>query len=239
MANPTPTPIPTPTPDPTPTPTVTKEICQSTTSTLCPALTLSCPHTIFFFFTVGVKDITTNEELHQYLNDPKLDGFFPTETEARYLLTRVSAKDMTKTKLNWCRSLDHIQATRAICRNHGSFGVINFANAAGKEGIPVVLLGLPTPRDLFNKVWSIVPEHIRSKVTEWARKKMEGPIAFEIRDYVKQGLGLLPIPIPPFFLNSVCNVAIPALVKFILGALGPVGHVPLLSINTWLINIIE
>ena len=57
---------------------------------------------------------------------------------------------------------------------------------------------------------------------------MEGPIAFEIRDYVKQALQV--IRIPAFFLNSVVNVVIPPLVTHILAILGaPVWPVSLLS----------
>lgn len=116
---------------------------------------------------------------------------------------------------------------------------MEFSNAAATEGLPVVLLGLPTPETLYKKVWSLLPDQVRSKVTEWAKKKMDGPIAFEIRDFVKKALQFLPIPIPHFLLNSVVNLAIPPLVQFIMKFLNPVRHVLLLSVDTWLINIIQ
>ena len=99
----------------------------------------------------------------------------------------------------------------------------------GTDEVPIVLLGLPGPAELFQKLWEKVPEFIRAKLTNWAKSKMEGPIAFEIRDYVKQVLHKLPIPIPDFFLNSVANIAIPPLVTFIIKTFGPVRPVSLLS----------
>ena len=87
-----------------------------------------------------------------------------------------------------------------------------------------MLFGLPTPKDLYNLVWKLLPAYVRSKVTEWAKKGLEGPIANEIRDFVKTALGLLPIPIPSFFINSVVNLVIPPLVKYIIRFLSPVGH---------------
>ena len=163
-------------------------------------------------------------------------GSFPTEHDGRHLVERVSSDDPTISKLNWCRPLDHIHSTRVVCRNVATIGTGKSATG----DVSVLLIGLPTPQDLFKKLWPKVPAFIQVKITRWAKLKSEGPIANEIRDYVKQALDALPIPIPSFFINSVANVAIPPLVKYILGALGSaVGPVSLLSINTGLNKIIE
>lgn len=68
-----------------------------------------------------------------------------------------------------------------------------------------------------------MPNSKQAKVTRWAKSDGEGQIAFEIRDYVKQVLLTLPIPIPEFFVNSVANVVIPVLAKYIVvRAVGPI-----------------
>lgn len=187
----------------------------------------------------GLKDITTNAELREYLNTPGVAETFPTEHDGRHFVSRVYHKDPTLSKLNWCRTLDYLHSLRVVCRNHGNNETSKIAKA-GTDDVPVVLLGLPSPEDLFKRLWDDLPDFIRAKIAQWAKSKMEGPIANQIRDAVKKVLLNLPLPIPHFFVNAVVNIVIPPLVKHILVFLGsPVGPVSLLSAKTMLINIIE
>lgn len=162
-------------------------------------------------------------------------SLFPTERDGRELISRVSSKDQTMNTMNWWRSLDHIQINRSTCRNYGELGI----DKSEGDDIPVAILGLPPPCDFFKRVWGKVPNFTRAKVTRWAKLRKEGPIAYEIRDYVKQVLVSLPIPIPAFFVNSVANVAIIRLAEYIVQHFRSVGRFSLLFINTRLITIIE
>ena len=82
-----------------------------------------------------------------------------------------------------------------------------------------MLIGLPTPKVLFDVVWKLVPDFVKAKIKQWAKSKMDGPIANEITAYVKRGLGLLPVPIPAFFVNAITNLVIPPLVSYIIAFL--------------------
>lgn len=187
-----------------------------------------------------MKDITTKEKLKEYLYPPFPSDSFPTEHDGRYLVARVYSRDPTIGKLNWCRSLDHVLSIRVACRNLrvATIRTSETTNAEA-EDISALSIGLPTTKFLFDKLWPMLPDFIRAKVTRWAKLKMEGPIAYEIREYVKQFLLILPLSIPAFFVNSMAHVVIPPLVQHILRALDPVGPVSLLSITTRLINRIQ
>ena len=167
---------------------------------------------------IGLKAITTNAELQRYVQNPTLAETCPTEVDGRYLLARVYSD---KPNMNWCRALDQILIIQAVSHNHGLTKL-----EGPNKAVPV---GLPTPKDLFKIVWGLVPDFVKSKITNWAKQKMDGPIANEITGYVKQALGLLPLPIPVFFVNAVANLVIPPLVTYIIDSLASsVGLVSLL-----------
>ncbi|KAF8892340.1 hypothetical protein CPB84DRAFT_1732422 [Gymnopilus junonius] len=168
---------------------------------------------------IGLKAIATNAQFHGYISIPTLAETCPTERDGRDHLHRLFTENP---KMNWCRPLDQVNVIRVVSRTYGDNGGIHgsdtIAAAAEKDG-PVVLIGLPTPDVLFNIVWKLVPDFVKSKVTQWAKGKMDGPIANEITSYVKQALGLLPLPIPAFFVNAVTNLVIPPLVSLIISKL--------------------
>jgi len=157
----------------------------------------------------ALKDVVTNSQLQAYISEPIISDSTPEENDGRYLLTRVYSDD----KLNWCRALDQSLVERAVCRNFGLK-----ANASAGPGT-VDVLGLPGPAELFNLVWGLVPGFVKDKISQWAKENKDGAIANEIASYVKMALGMLPLPIPAFFINATANLVIPPLVSFIIGHL--------------------
>ena len=143
---------------------------------------------------------------------------FPTERDGRQFLERNYSEDQP---LNWCRSIDQVNVIRSVSRSFGttSSNGTNAIAKAGMEADPEMLIGLPTPKVLFDVVWKLVPDFVKAKIKQWAKSKMDGPIANEITAYVKRGLGLLPVPIPAFFVNAITNLVIPPLVSYIIAFL--------------------
>ncbi|KAF8876436.1 hypothetical protein CPB84DRAFT_1828999 [Gymnopilus junonius] len=162
----------------------------------------------------GLKAIATNAQLHEYIATPTLAESCPTEQDGRDHLRRLLSDDP---KMNWCRPVDQVNVIRAVAQNYGTDGSVITASVE-KDGL-VMLIGLPSPDVLFDIVWKLVPDFVKSKVTQWAKANMDGPIATEIAGYVKQALRLLPLPIPAFFVNAVTNLVIPPLVSFIISKL--------------------
>jgi len=154
----------------------------------------------------GLKDVVTNAQLSAYVSEPDIALTTPTENDGKYLLNRLYSEN----RLNWCRALDQNLIIRVVSRNYGTQTVTSDYAAAA----------LPTPSALFNIVWGLVPDFVKTKVKQWAKDNMDGAIANEITQYVKTALGMLPIPIPGFFVNSVASLVIPPLVTYIISSLG-------------------
>ncbi|KAI0405760.1 hypothetical protein F4802DRAFT_170788 [Xylaria palmicola] len=137
---------------------------------------------------------------------------FPEKEDVLFLLKRLY-KDQTP--LNCARALDHNLLIRIVIRNSGNAGTSNAQpHAPFKNAIT-----FPTPKDVFNLVWDLIPVFLKDKIALWAADNMEGPIAQEITEYVKQALGLLPIPVPGIFVNAAANLIIPPLVRLIINEL--------------------
>ncbi|EDR03344.1 uncharacterized protein LACBIDRAFT_307492 [Laccaria bicolor S238N-H82] len=158
---------------------------------------------------IGLSSITTNDELGAYVSDPKVAQTCPTEHDARYHVARIYSDNP---QMNWCRSLDQLQIVRVVSRNHG---VDSSASDNDSTEDNAKTFGLPSAGDLFKIVWKLLPDFVKSKVTDWAKANLQGPIANEINGYVKRALSLLPLPVPAFFVNAVTNLVIPPLVAFI------------------------
>ncbi|KDR65379.1 hypothetical protein GALMADRAFT_1366210 [Galerina marginata CBS 339.88] len=141
---------------------------------------------------IGLNAITTNAELDAYLNDPTVAETFPTEEDGRYHLARVYSGQ----KMNGSRTLDQLYVIRAVSRNCGTF--------SDSE-----LFGLPSPKELYDRVLKLLPDFVKSKINKWAESNKDGAIADIIITYVKKALGFLGIP--AIFLNAVTNLVIPPL----------------------------
>ncbi|KAF8967252.1 hypothetical protein BDZ97DRAFT_1981611 [Flammula alnicola] len=163
-----------------------------------------------------------------YLSEPTLAETCPTEHDGRYLLARLYSDEP---KMNWCRALDQNLVIRVVSRSYG----VNGTNAIAKPGMEDAFIGLPTPKILFDAVWKIVPDFVKTRITQWAKANMDGPIANELTSYVKQGLAALPIPIPSFFVNAVANLAIPPLVSYIIANIANLADSTTLAIDAPLI----
>lgn len=136
--------------------------------------------------------------------------------------------------LNCARPIEHLVVVRVVLRNYGfkdddknkdTQGDAARSTSQGKllvkaKSLPVELaFAVPSPMDLYKLVWDIVPDGLKRKIADWAAKNMEGPIADEINDFVKQILRTLPLPIPGIFVNAAANMIIPPLVRVIIGQL--------------------
>jgi len=155
----------------------------------------------------GLRCIKTNAQLASLCKDPDC---YPTEVDGRHLCQRL----YDGKRMNWCRSLDQVLLIRVVSRNYG------YNSSGGASGGGQFELGLPKPSEFFNVIWRLIPNHRQDKIKEWAKKGMDGPIAHEITEHVRQGLRLLPLPVPPYFVNSVTNLVIPPQVSFIISQFG-------------------
>lgn len=84
------------------------------------------------------------------------------------------------------------------------------------EEVRSIHVGLPSPADLFNLVWKLVPDFVKNEIRELAANSKDQQIARAITEYVKMALSALPIPVPAIFLNAAANLVIPPLVSYIM-----------------------
>ncbi|KAI0249598.1 hypothetical protein BJV78DRAFT_654572 [Lactifluus subvellereus] len=167
---------------------------------------------------LGLKDVATNAQLNAFVSEPSLAQTCPTEVDGRYLLKRLYSSDSDSETLNWSRALDQSLIIRVVTRNCGTDTSSDDSGASlslAANNDSDMEIGLPTAKVLFDIVWGLLPDFIRTRVTQWAQSDMEGAIANEITEYVKIALGLLDIPVPAFFVNAVANLVIPPLVAYI------------------------
>lgn len=139
---------------------------------------------------------------------------YPEEEDAKYMNVRLY-KNST---LNCARSLEHNLVIRAVIRNSGSSDSKSTNEGAEASEVQIAIK-FPSPSDIFDKVWKLIPDYLKTRITGWAKDNQSGEIAREITEYVKTALGLLPIPVPGIFINSVANVVIPPLVKYLINKL--------------------
>ncbi|KAF4513712.1 hypothetical protein G6O67_000953 [Ophiocordyceps sinensis] len=71
-----------------------------------------------------------------------------------------------------------------------------------RPGPGATLPSFPPRPPLYDSVWGLIPDFLRAKIARWAADDKQGDIAEAITEFVKTALGLLPIPVPSFFLNG-------------------------------------
>lgn len=116
--------------------------------------------------------------------------------------------------LNAARSLDGNLIIDVVTRNAGTTSSDSTTGSPSQLVIEPIVV--PSPDALVTFVWNLIPKFLKDKIRAWAKDNMDGTIAREITDYVKQALSLLPIPIPGIFINFAANLAIPPLVTYII-----------------------
>lgn len=142
---------------------------------------------------------------------------FPEADDVKVTLARLYASNT----FNCARPLEHNLVMRAVIRNTGSSdkGPNTTADVSLDEFDPLEAIKFPSPADIFDKVWGLVPDFLKTRITQWAQDGKDQQIAREITSYVKTALGLLPIPVPKLLVNAVANLVIPPLVSFIINKL--------------------
>lgn len=137
---------------------------------------------------------------------------FPAELDSRFLLGRLYGDD----SINGGRSLDHNLVMRVVVRNSGIQADGTTDATTNLALAQVHFAKFPSPAALYDSVWGLIPDFLRAKIARWAADDKQGDIAEAITEFVKTALGLLPIPVPSFFLNGAVNLVVPPLVQLIM-----------------------